>query len=304
MLTGSCLCGDIAFAIDGPIETMANCHCSMCRKFHGSAFATFGTTAPEHFKWVRGDATGSGLTGHRPRATGDSVPVVAPPSQCTGKIFHSPSVPMGNVAEDPGTRPQLHFFTGSMAPRWHSIVDDLPRHDEYPPEFGPAPISVERPARQPQTPGATAGSCLCGAAAFEFDDPPLRMYNCHCSRCRRAVSAAYQTVVRVRRSGFRWLAGADLTVTRTGILEPCFTAPSAVPAGRECPGHVKRRSLSSPRVAWTATPVRDRPTTSSAIHARLGRSWIRVLKPGLARQAGTVRRLTCSVSQSVQDCLG
>ena len=210
MLTGSCLCGDIAFAIDGPIETMAHCHCSMCRKFHGSAFATFGTTAPEHFNWVRGAqrirSYRSSAQGYRPFCPrcGSAVPM-------HGEDLPFAVVPMGNVAEDPGTRPQLHFFTSSMAP-WHSIVDDLPRHDEYPPEFGPAPISVERPARQPQTPGATAGSCLCGAVAFEFDDPPLRMYNCHCSRCRRAVSAAYQTVIRVRRSGFRWLAGAELTV--------------------------------------------------------------------------------------------
>ena len=39
MLTGSCLCGDIAFEIDGPVDTAGHCHCSMCRKFHGSARA-------------------------------------------------------------------------------------------------------------------------------------------------------------------------------------------------------------------------------------------------------------------------
>ena len=169
MLTGSCLCGDIVFAIDGPIETMAHCHCSMCRKFHGSAFATFGTTAPEHFRWVRGaqrirsyQSSAQGYRQFCPHC-GSAVPM-------HGEDLPFALVPMGNVAEDPGTRPQLHFFAGSMAP-WHSIVDDLPRHDEYPPEFGPAPVSVERPARQPRTPGATAGSCLCGAVAFEFDDP-------------------------------------------------------------------------------------------------------------------------------------
>lgn len=32
MLTGACLCGDIAFAIDGAVDGMAHCHCSMCRK--------------------------------------------------------------------------------------------------------------------------------------------------------------------------------------------------------------------------------------------------------------------------------
>ena len=39
MLTGNCLCTDVAFEIHGPVDTMIHCHCSMCRKFHGSAFA-------------------------------------------------------------------------------------------------------------------------------------------------------------------------------------------------------------------------------------------------------------------------
>ena len=36
MLTGSCLCADIAFEIDGPVDIVGHCHCSMCRKFHGT----------------------------------------------------------------------------------------------------------------------------------------------------------------------------------------------------------------------------------------------------------------------------
>ena len=210
MLTGNCLCGDIAFEIDGPVEIVGHCHCSMCRKFHGGAFATFGTSAPKDFRWARGAerirSYQSSARGYRhfcPRC-GSAVPM-------SGQDMPFALIPMGNVAEDPGTRPRLHFFTGSMAP-WHSIVDELPRHEAYPPEFGPDAVSVDRPPRQPKTLGATGGSCLCGAVAFEFDDPPARMYNCHCSRCRRAVSAAYQTVLRVRRSGFRWLSGADKAV--------------------------------------------------------------------------------------------
>ena len=115
-------------------------------------------------------------------------------------------VPFGNVAGNPRVRPRLHAFTGSMAP-WHTIVDDLPRHDAH--ALRPRATVFGPPARAPNTPGAVGGSCLCGAVAYEFDPPPLRMYNCHCSRCRRAVSAAYQTVLRARRSGFRWLSGAD-----------------------------------------------------------------------------------------------
>ena len=40
MIRGSCLCGDVAFCVDGPLELRSHCHCSMCRKTHGSAFAT------------------------------------------------------------------------------------------------------------------------------------------------------------------------------------------------------------------------------------------------------------------------
>ena len=211
MLSGSCLCGDIAFEIDGPVESIGHCHCSMCRKFHGSAFATFGTAARENFRWVRGAervsvyrSSASGYRSFCPRC-GSAVPGA-------GEDMPFVLVPMGNLADDPGTRPRLHFFTGSMAP-WHTIADDLPQHEAWPPEFGADAVAADRPARAPATPGAIGGSCLCGAVAFEFDDPPVRMYNCHCSRCRSAVSAAYQTVIRARRSGFRWLSGAD-NVTR------------------------------------------------------------------------------------------
>ncbi len=197
MLTGSCLCGDIAFEIDGPVDTVGHCHCSMCRKFHGSAFATFGTASADDFRWVRGaeqvrtyQSSAQGYRSFCPRC-GSAVPM-------NGEGQSFALVPMGNVAEDPVTRPRLHFFTGSMA-LWHTIVDDLPQHEAYPAEFGPDAIAVDRPAREPKTPGAIGGSCLCGGVAFEFDDPPVRMYNCHCSRCRRAVSAAYQTVLRARR---------------------------------------------------------------------------------------------------------
>ena len=36
---GSCLCGQITYSVSGFSDKAANCHCSMCRKFHGAAFA-------------------------------------------------------------------------------------------------------------------------------------------------------------------------------------------------------------------------------------------------------------------------
>jgi hypothetical protein len=34
-LTGSCLCGSVAFSLTGPFRPMSECHCTQCRKWHG-----------------------------------------------------------------------------------------------------------------------------------------------------------------------------------------------------------------------------------------------------------------------------
>ncbi len=213
MLTGACLCGDVAFAIDGTVDAMAHCHCSMCRKFHGAAYATFSAVRPERFRWWRGEgkvrhyqSSDRGWRHFCPRC-GGPAPALPP-----GGPFAL--VPMGNVAEDPGARPNMHIFAASMAP-WHHIADDLPRHDEYPPEFGPDAQAVPRETRTARTPGATGGSCLCGAVVFEYDGAPTHMLNCHCSRCRRQMGAAHATMLFVPHGAFRWLAGEqEVTVYR------------------------------------------------------------------------------------------
>ena len=49
---GSCLCSGVKFAVTGFSPKAANCHCTMCRKFHG---ATFGTLVPvKGIEWVSG----------------------------------------------------------------------------------------------------------------------------------------------------------------------------------------------------------------------------------------------------------
>ena len=50
--TGSCLCGAVQYSVDKIEKQMAHCHCTMCRKFHGAAFATFGEARTENFHWV------------------------------------------------------------------------------------------------------------------------------------------------------------------------------------------------------------------------------------------------------------
>jgi hypothetical protein len=114
--------------------------------------------------------------------------------------------PAGNLEGDLELRPQAHMFVGSKA-AWYTITDSLPQHAGMPPEFGGG-MGLERPV-VPQRDGVADGSCLCGAVAFEFR-APLRMYQCHCSRCRRARSAAHGANVFVKLADFTFKRGEEL----------------------------------------------------------------------------------------------
>src|SRR5262245_38936344 len=53
-MTGSCLCGEVAFEVEGPVEPLGHCHCGMCRKTHGAAFVSYGSVPKARFRWLRG----------------------------------------------------------------------------------------------------------------------------------------------------------------------------------------------------------------------------------------------------------
>lgn len=52
--TGGCLCGGLRFEAAGPLR-VHYCHCSMCRKATGSAFAVLAWLGQERLRWL-GDA--------------------------------------------------------------------------------------------------------------------------------------------------------------------------------------------------------------------------------------------------------
>lgn len=55
MLTGSCLCGAVAYAVDAPPGRIVHCHCRTCRKAHGAAFSSVMRVARRSFRWLRGE---------------------------------------------------------------------------------------------------------------------------------------------------------------------------------------------------------------------------------------------------------
>jgi hypothetical protein len=205
MITGSCFCGTVRYEVTGPFNMMMSCHCSMCRKHHGSPFATYVSAPIAHFRWLSGEDSllryKSSAQGTREscKVCGSAVPTLMPG-------YGLAVLPAGPLEGDLGIKPQAHIFVGSKAP-WYTITDDLPQHAEYPPEY-PMP-GLERPQVEAR-PGTAQGSCLCGEVAYEVTGEPLFMQSCHCQRCRRARGAAHGTNIFYKAGQFRWTRGEEL----------------------------------------------------------------------------------------------
>ncbi len=54
-----------------------------------------------------------------------------------------------------------------------------------------------------------AGSCLCGARAYEIEGDIDAVWVCHCSRCRKASGSNGNSILIVTRDRFRWVRGED-----------------------------------------------------------------------------------------------
>ena len=57
MISGSCLCGQVRYEVDGELGGFVHCHCRTCRKAHGSAFSTVAAVPRTSFRWVAGEAS-------------------------------------------------------------------------------------------------------------------------------------------------------------------------------------------------------------------------------------------------------
>jgi hypothetical protein len=257
MNRGSCLCGAVQYET-GPLETMVHCHCSMCRKHHGAMFATFLTGTADSFRWLAGEehieAYPSSDGGVRPfcRNCGSTVPSVLPKM---GVAF----VPAGGLEGDPGARPRYHMFAASRA-SWYPITDALPQHATFPPEFRDGK-TVDRPRPQPK-PGVVQGSCLCGDVGWELRGEPERLWNCHCSRCRRARGAAHATNAFFKGEELAWTRGEENAVS--------FALPGAKRFGqafcRRCGGVVPRVVPSTGYVVTPCGSLDDPPGRIPAGH--------------------------------------
>ena len=132
-VTGGCLCGSVCYQIDGSITSLGHCHCTMCQRYHGTAYSTYSMVAKKDYAIIKGESVLS---------TAHTSPQVQRKfcSKCGAPISYendaSPDniwITAGSLDADPGVEPQYHIFVKDKV-AWLEITDDLPQFAEFPPE--------------------------------------------------------------------------------------------------------------------------------------------------------------------------
>jgi hypothetical protein len=251
----------VVWQAEGPLELTTHCHCSRCRKVHGAAYGSYAFAPAAGFRMERGSEHivhyASSPSFARPFCArcGSVVPDGAPSE---GRV----AVPLAGFDGDPGARAVAHIFVASKAP-WHEIAGALPRFDAYPPGFGtPALPDRERIARA----DGPRGSCLCGAIGFELTKPAQDARYCHCSRCRKARSAAHAANLFLPAAGVRFTRGAEELV--------CYKIPEALRFTqcfcRRCGGKLPRVDPERDRAVVPMGALDDDPGVRPSAHIFVG----------------------------------
>jgi hypothetical protein len=132
MYIGKCLCGDIEIKITGEIGDIIHCHCSLCRKNSGTAFATNGFINVTDFEITLGKGNLSEFSfkpgRNRHFCTRCGSPVYSSNTQDPSRY----RIRLGILDSDIIERPISHNFVSSKA-NWEALDAKLPRYDSFEP---------------------------------------------------------------------------------------------------------------------------------------------------------------------------
>ncbi len=131
--TGSCLCGEVTFEIDGVFEDFYLCHCKRCQKDTGSAHAANLFSSSARLRWLSGEGKRKIFNfrseGHIKSfcsICGSALPNL----QLEGTLL---VVPAGSLDSDVSIRPQGHIYFESRA-NWDHELECVPTFAELPTE--------------------------------------------------------------------------------------------------------------------------------------------------------------------------
>lgn len=131
MIRGSCMCGKIAYKINGNIGEITHCHCTTCRKAHGSAFSSVAAVQIDQFAFTSDE----NLIKCHQSSPGKSRCFC---SNCGSHIYaHRENqkhyvLRLGTLDDDPMIKATNHIWVSLKAP-WYEIEEDykLPQFREW-----------------------------------------------------------------------------------------------------------------------------------------------------------------------------
>lgn len=129
--SGSCLCGQVRFEIDGGFDRFYLCHCEHCRKDSGSAHAANLFSSTAILRWVSGEDAVRHFnlpsTRHS-RAFCSVCGSALPMMQMNGTLL---VVPAGSLNSRVDIRPSAHIYVASKA-SWDEALEKVPTFDGFP----------------------------------------------------------------------------------------------------------------------------------------------------------------------------
>jgi hypothetical protein len=131
-VTGRCQCGAVRFKVMAPPDELYHCHCSMCRRVHGTAFATYATVKRAAIVIEQGADnlstydTSPPIHRHFCRTCGCQLFI--DDDNAPEKRWFMPGICdwPADMKAPPGDL--VHIFVGSKVP-WLPIGDGLPQKD-------------------------------------------------------------------------------------------------------------------------------------------------------------------------------
>lgn len=127
-LTGRCFCGDVRFAIDGPVGWAGYCHCDSCRRNCAAPVAAFFEVKLDQMRWTGATPAAYQKT---PGATRHFCGRCGTPMAFTAEWYPGDvHLYIATLDRPDAVLPQNHVHAEERLP-WFDIRDDLPRIDGF-----------------------------------------------------------------------------------------------------------------------------------------------------------------------------
>ena len=131
MIKGSCTRGEVRYVIRGHVGDIAHCHCTTCRKAHGSAFSSVAAVQISDFEFTSGEGLIKCYN-----SSPDKVRCFC--SNCGSHIYaHRDGqnhfiLRLGTLDDDPMVKSVNHIWLSLKAP-WYDLETDcnLPKYEKW-----------------------------------------------------------------------------------------------------------------------------------------------------------------------------